>query len=325
MKRLAALALGVPAILLGGLALGPGDVRAGEKDAGSEKKIEKRVIVRHAGGGRLGVSLEETEGDVRGAKVRAVDEGSPAQKAGIKDGDVIARFDGEAVRSASHLARLVGETPAGRSVAIEVTRGGATQKLTATLAEGRSRVRVSSGEGLPGMREFAFEMPEWEVEVPEPPEPPEPPGAPGAPSVPRAPRAPRAPMPHVWGWTGGDTNDMVFRMFGGGPRKLGIEYIEVGEQLASHFKLAGKTGVLVTSVDADGPAGKAGIKAGDVILKLGTATIEDGEDLREAVAEAEGGTETAVTVQRDGRPLDLKVTPAKPETKVRRRSAGVSL
>jgi hypothetical protein len=32
-----------------------------------------------------------------------------------------------------------------------------------------------------------------------------------------------------------------------------------------------------------------------------------------------------VTVQRDGRPLDLKVTLAKPETKVKRRSAGVSL
>jgi serine protease Do len=114
-------------------------------------------------------------------------------------------------------------------------------------------------------------------------------------------------------------------MFGGGPRKLGVEYIEIGEQLASYFKLAGKTGVLVTSVDADGPAGKAGIKAGDVILKLGTDTIQDGEDLREAVAEAEGGKETTVTVQRDGRPLDLKVTPAKPETRIRRRSAGVSL
>jgi S1-C subfamily serine protease len=167
------------------------------------------------------------------------------------------------------------------------------------------------------MREFAFEMPHWEVEVPEPPEPP---AAPGAPSAPRAPRAPRA-----WSWKSGDTNDMVFRMLGGGPRKLGVEYMEIGDQLASYFKLAAKTGVLVTSVDAEGPAGKAGIKAGDVILKLGTATIEDGEDLREAVAEAEGGTETTVTVQRDGRPLDLKVTPAKPETKVRRRSAGVSL
>jgi serine protease Do len=318
MKRVSVLALGVPAILVAGLALGPGDVRAGDKDEENVgKKVEKRVVVRHGGGGWLGVSLEDTEGDLRGAKVRSVEAESPAAKAGIKEGDVIARFDGEAVRSASHLARLVGETPAGRSVPVEVTRGGATQKIMATLAEGRSGVRVLSGEGLPGMREFAFEMPDWAVEVPEPSEPP------AAPDAPEAPRAPRAP--HAWSWRGGDTNDMVFRMFGGGPRKLGVEYMEIGEQLASYFKLAGKAGVLVTSVDAEGPAAKAGIKAGDVILKLGTDTIEGSEDLREAVAEAEGGKETTVTVQRDGRTLDLKVTPAKPETKVRRRSAGVSL
>lgn len=316
MKLLAALALGVPAILVAGLALGPGDVRAGETDQDG-KKVEKRVVVRHAGGSRLGVGLEDTEGDVRGTKVRSVEDDSPAQKAGIKEGDVIVRFDGEAVRSASQLARLVGETPAGRSVAIEVTRGGATQKLSATLAEGNRRVRVFSGDGLPGMRELDFEMPEWEVEAPEPPSPPH------APAPPHAPMAPRVPMPHAWSWKSDDGHDMVFRMRGGGPRKLGIEYMEIGEQLAGYFKLGGKTGVLVSAVNADGPAGKAGMKAGDIVLKLGAEAIADGDDLREAVAEAEGGQEVTVTVQRDGRPLDLKVTLAKPETKMRRRSTGI--
>jgi serine protease Do len=316
MKRLAALALAVPAILLAGLALGPGDVRAGEKDQ-DEKKVEKRVIVRHAGGAMLGVGLDETEGDLRGAKVRSVEEGSPAEKAGIKEGDVIVRFDGEAVRSAGQLARLVGETPAGRSVGIDVSRGGATQKLTATLAEGHGRFRVFGGSGLPGMHEFNLETPDFDVEVPEPPEAPAPPHAPGAPM------APPAPMPHAWSWKSDEGGNRVFRIMGGGPRKLGIEYMEVGEQLAGYFKLAGKTGVLVSSVDADGPAARAGMKAGDVILKLGTETIEDGDGLREAVSRAEGGKEVTVTVQRDGRPVDLKVTLAKPETKVRHRSTGI--
>jgi len=303
MKRLAALSLAVPAALLAGLALGPGDVRAGEKD---QEKVEKRVVVRHAGGSRLGVGLDDTEGDLRGAKVRSVEEGSPAEKAGLKEGDVIVRFDGEAVRSASHLVRLVGETPAGRSVGIDVSRGGATQKLTATLAEGRGRIGVFSS---PGWHEFAFEMPDVGVQVPEPPEPPAAPPAPVA--------------PHVWSWKSDGFGDRAFRFLVGGPRKLGIEYMEIGEQLAGYFKLAGKAGVLVSSVDVDGPAGKAGMKAGDVILKLGAETIEDGDDLREAVAEAKGGTEVTVTVQRDGRPLDLKVTLAKPETKVRHRSTGI--
>jgi S1-C subfamily serine protease len=303
MKRLAALALAVPAALLAGFVLGPGDVRAQEKD--QEKKIEKQVVIRHAGGGRLGVGLEDTEGDLRGAKVRSVEEGSPAAKAGLKEGDVIVRFDGEAVRSASHLARLVGETPAGRTVPIEVSRGGATQKLMATLAEGRGRIGVFSSPG----HEFAFEMPDFDIQVPEPPK------APAAPATPVA--------PHVWTWKSDDFGNRAFRFLVGGPRKLGIEYMEIGEQLAGYFKLAGKTGVLVSSVDADGPAAKGGMKAGDVILKLGTETIEDGDDLREAVAEAKGGTEVTVTVQRDGRPLDLKVTLAKPEPKVRHRSTGI--
>jgi serine protease Do len=67
------------------------------------------------------------------------------------------------------------------------------------------------------------------------------------------------------------------------------------------------------------------MKAGDAVLKLDGKPIEDGDDLRDAVAAAEGGKEVTVTVQRDGRPLDLKVTLAKPETKMRRRSAGVSM
>jgi S1-C subfamily serine protease len=325
MNRLAALALGVPAILVAGLALGPGDVRAGETDQDG-KKVEKRVVVRHAGGSRLGVGLEDTEGDVRGTKVRSVEEGSPAEKAGIKDGDVIVRFDGEAVRSASQLARLVRETPAGRAVAIELTRGGATQKLTATLAEGSRQVQVWSGTGLPGMREFNIEVPEWDVEAPAPPIPPDAPPPPHAGVVPHAPRAPRAPMPpHAWRWNSDDGHDMVFRMLGGGPRKLGIQYMEIGEQLAGYFKLAAKTGILVSSVEAEGPAGKAGVKAGDIVLKLDGKTIETGDDLRDAVAAAEGGKEVALSVQRDGRPLDLKVTLAKPETKMKHRSAGISM
>ena len=129
---------------------------AGDDD---DQKVEKRVVVRHAGGGRLGVTIGDTTGDARGAAVRSVAEGSAAAKAGIKEGDVIVRFDGETVRGASQLSRLVAETPAGRAVAIEVTRGGATQKLTATLAEGGHGIRVFRGEGPQAVHEFDFDMP----------------------------------------------------------------------------------------------------------------------------------------------------------------------
>jgi S1-C subfamily serine protease len=301
-----ALATGAAAALVASLSLGPGDARAFARDE-PDQKVERRVVVRHAGGGRLGVTIGDTTGEPRGASVRSVAEESAAAKAGIQEGDVIVRFDGESVRSASQLSRLVAETPAGRAVAIEVTRGGAAQKLTATLAEGDRRVR-----------QFNFEMPEWEMEIPEPP------GVPRAPMPPHPPMAP--PAPHAWSFKGDEGHDFAFKMLSGGPRKLGIQYMELGEQLAGYFKLAAKSGVLVTSVEAEGPAAKAGLKAGDVILKLKGDAIQGGDDLREALSEAEGGSEVGISVQREGRPVELKVTLAKSEERRKRREArGVSL
>lgn len=315
MKRAFAVALGVVTVALSALALGPA-VRAAQ-DKAEGPKVEKHVMVRHAGGsGFLGIGLEELSGEARGAKVRSVESGSPAEKAGLKQDDVIVRFDGEAVRSAAQLSRLVGETPAGRAVPLELSRGGATQKLTVTLGE--RHMRVFDGEDFPGMRQFRFELPE----PPEPPEAPEPPNAGSMPHT--APAPPRAPLPpHAWGGEG----DMMFRMLPGmgGPRKLGLEYIEMGEQLAAAYKLAGKGGVLVTSVDPEGPAAKAGVKAGDVILKFDGKAVAGAGDLRDSVAAAEGGKEVALTVQREGRPVELKATLAKREPRPRHAAAGVTL
>ncbi|HEY8234042.1 MAG TPA: PDZ domain-containing protein [Vicinamibacteria bacterium] len=309
MKGRIAFTTGAAAVFLASFCLGLADVRAGGDD---DDKIETKIVAR-SGSGRLGVTIGDTTGESRGATVRSVAEDSAAEKAGVKEGDVIVRFDGETVRSASHLTRLVSETPAGRAVAIEVTRDGATQKLTATLAEGGQHFRF---HGPDGVKEWSFDMPEWSIEPPDAPLPPP------APGVPRAVRPPRAP--HAFAWKGGD-GDFAFRMLGGGPRKLGIEYMELGEQLAAYFK-AGSSSVLVTSVDEAGPAAKAGIRAGDVIVKLAGATVSGGDDLRQALSDAEGGSEVAVTVQRDGRPVELKVTLAKPDDRIKRREArGVSL
>jgi serine protease Do len=143
MKRRVAMALGIAGVLAAGLVLGPA-VRA----AGGEKQIEKRVVVRHAGGGFLGVGLDDVEGDARGAKVRSVRADSPAAKAGIKEEDVIVRFDGEGVRSVAQLMRLVGETPAGRTVPVEVLRAGKAEKLTVTLGEGEGPLWQSKRDHL---------------------------------------------------------------------------------------------------------------------------------------------------------------------------------
>jgi S1-C subfamily serine protease len=63
----------------------------------------------------------------------------------------------------------------------------------------------------------------------------------------------------------------------------------------------------VSEVDADGPAGKAGLQAGDVILKFNGAAVTDSRGLREQVRKADAGSEATLTVSREGRRLDLKV------------------
>ncbi|HEX6739352.1 MAG TPA: PDZ domain-containing protein, partial [Vicinamibacteria bacterium] len=90
------------------------------------------------------------------------------------------------------------------------------------------------------------------------------------------------------------------------PGKLGIQYEELSEQLAGYFKVEG--GVLVSTVEPDGPAAKAGVKAGDVIVKVDGKAVRDGDDLRSAVSGLDAGKEATLGLHRDGRPLELKVT-----------------
>jgi len=80
-------------------------------------------------GARIGVTVAEFDAEdakqpKAGVLVETVSPGSPAEKAGIKVGDAITEFDGERVRSVMQFSRLVQETPAGRSVAVALSRGG---------------------------------------------------------------------------------------------------------------------------------------------------------------------------------------------------------
>ena len=94
--------------------------------------------------GRIGVQIapvtkEVAEsiglGKAQGVLVRGVEEGSPAEKAGIEAGDIITRFDGKPIEKPADLPRAVGNTKPGSQVALSVFRRGATKDLTVTVAE----------------------------------------------------------------------------------------------------------------------------------------------------------------------------------------------
>lgn len=94
--------------------------------------------------GRIGVTIEPVSKDLAesiglgkpsGALVRAVEAGSPAEKAGIEGGDIITRFDGKAIDKSSDLPRMVGGTKPGNKSVVTVFRRGASKDLTITIAE----------------------------------------------------------------------------------------------------------------------------------------------------------------------------------------------
>jgi serine protease Do len=114
--------------------------------------------------GRLGVQIQNapiTDEDARalglpkpeGAIVSMVERDSPADRAGIRAGDIIVAYDGKPVPDADHLTAMVAATKAGSRVPIAFFRNGQQQTVTATIdeltsedAEGRREGSASPGQ-----------------------------------------------------------------------------------------------------------------------------------------------------------------------------------
>ena len=94
--------------------------------------------------GRIGVQIDQVTKEVaesiglgkpQGALVRAVEAGSPAEKAGVEAGDIITRFEGRLVEKSSDLPRMVGGTKPGTRSSLTVFRRGVSKELTVKIAE----------------------------------------------------------------------------------------------------------------------------------------------------------------------------------------------
>jgi S1-C subfamily serine protease len=90
-----------------------------------------------------------------------------------------------------------------------------------------------------------------------------------------------------------------------GRGRLGVRVQDLSDELAGYFGV--KSGVLVAGVEADAPAAKAGIKAGDVITAVNGQAITEPGELRREVAKVEDGKTAELSVTRDKKPLTLKV------------------
>lgn len=205
--------------------------------------------------------------EVRGVGITEIVKDSPAEKAGLRKGDVILRFDGESVTSTRKLNRLVNESSPDQNVRLTISRGGSEQEISATLTKRNPMVNVLGREmGDEIRRKIEKELPKIKD---------------------------------------GDSR-FIFNM---GYRRIGISTQTLTKQLADYFGVS--DGILVTSVNENSPAAKAGLKAGDVITAVDGEKVDSPADVTRAMNKKQDGSVT-LTVVRDHNSRSLTVTPEKP-------------
>ena len=281
-------------VLAGGVAVAGATMTSEQEQAPKVKKgtaeerhadSVRRLAVLTGRGSQLGVSVKDfdsSEPGKSGAIVEEVREGSAAEKAGIRKGDVIAEFDGERVRGVRHLTRLVSETPEGRAVTAVVERDGKRLDLTVT---------PDSGAMAFGGRDFELVVPHMRFEH-----------LPGIEKELRLELERSLPREGAWSFRGRPGEAFSFRMNERG--RLGVSIQPLEGQLAEYFGTS--KGVLVNSVDKDSPAAKAGLKAGDVVTAVNGKAVSEPSELIDAVREAGDGATLSIDIVRDRKPQSVK-------------------
>jgi serine protease Do len=186
-----------------------------------------------------------------GALVSRVVDGGPADKAGLKSGDVIVGVNTATVASATDLTKAIQALKVGQTISLRIIRDGTRATLSAKLAE-RPAEESEDGE---------------------------------------TPAVPGVPAPRAEGDDDGDSHFYFDGMPGlamfGGRGRLGVRVQNLNPDLGGYFGVPDGKGVLVVEVLKDTPAEKAGLKAGDVITKVGDKAVQDSDDLVSALRDAD--------------------------------------
>jgi serine protease Do len=240
--------------------------------------------------GYLGVNLSEIDTDrvnalhlkdAHGAEVTLVDHDAPAGKSGLKVHDVILQLDGQAVENAEQLRHRLLDMPSGRTVSLLVSRDGNPLTVSVQLCD-----------------RAELEQKAWShhSKVPEP----APPARPGFHETFVETRRPAV--------TGILDTVMPKGLY------VGAELNPVRTQLADYFGVSSGTGLLVENVDYQSPASRAGLKAGDVVVKVESQQMTSKSDWIKALRNHRGQL-VQVTVMRNKQEQVLTMSAGKPKNK----------
>jgi len=207
--------------------------------------------------GRLGVGIQAITPDIasslnlnntRGVLVREVEQGTPADRAGLKQGDVITALNNTPIADDNAFRNQVARTQPGTDIQLTILRNGKEQQLRATLAELTVKNAANDQSGKDDSA------------------------------------------------SNSDTG------------KLGLGVQPLTPEIAQQLNLRGVTqGLVVASVDPNGPAAEAGIQQGDVILQANQQPVRSIDDLRAAVNRS-GSRPTLLLVNRRGSTVFVPVS-----------------
>jgi len=89
---------------------------------------------------------------------------------------------------------------------------------------------------------------------------------------------------------------------------IGVEPQDVNTDIAETFKLPAPEGSIIAGIQRGGPAEKAGMRVGDVVVAVNTAKVRNSSELLSNVAALSPGQRATFTVIRDGKSAEVKVT-----------------
>jgi serine protease Do len=211
-----------------------------------ESLVKSGKVVR----GYLGIGIQDLNQDLarsfnlkdsKGALVSEVKDDSPADLAGLRQGDVITEYQGTPVEDAVALQRLVTRTAVGSKVLAKVIRNGQERELTIMVGEQSDSIKVAKEDS--GENGYAF---------------------------------------------------------------AGVAVQDLDHDTARELGLKGKTqGVVVTKVEPDSKAEKAGLMPGDVIREINRQPIKSVKDFERMSSAVKKGDNVLILVNRRGTTLFL--------------------
>ncbi len=207
--------------------------------------------------------------DERGVEITMVDQDAPAGKAGLKEQDVILTLNGANVESVEQLRRMVREIPAGRMITLGISRNGQPMTVKVQLSDRKKGFAYSYG---PGEKTYSFTMP----------------------AIPPIPPIPDIDIP---------VSIVVARS----SARSGLMVENLTPQLGEFFGAKDGNGVLVRSVEKGSHAEKAGLRAGDVIVKVNGEAIHDTGDFTHALR-SHKETTASIAIIRDKKEQTITLT-----------------